>query len=50
MTAGFLSATVALGVMWRSFGGGILVEHAVAVASHHIQSVAPTTIVDIFMY
>lgn len=50
VTVGFLSATVALAAMWRAFGGGMLVEHALAVASHHIQSVAPATIVDIFLY
>ena len=26
------------------------IEHAVAVASHHLQAVAPVTIVDIFLY
>lgn len=48
--AGFLAMTVALAAMWRAFGGGLLVEHALAVASHHIQSVAPVTVVDVFMY
>lgn len=48
--AGFLAATVALAAMWRAFGGGILVEHALAVASHHVQSVAPATLVDVFLY
>ena len=50
VTAGFLAATVALGAMWRVFGDGLLVEHALAVASHHVQSVAPVTLVDIFLY
>ena len=50
ITAGFLAATVALGTMWNAFGGGLLVEHALAVASHHVQAVAPTTIADIFLY
>ena len=48
--AAFLAVTAALAVMWRAFEGGLLVEHALAVASHHIQSVAPVTIVDIFLY
>ena len=48
--AGFLSLTVALGIMWRAFGGGIFVEQALAVASHHIQTVAPVTIADVFLY
>ena len=46
----FMAVTVALTVMWKAFGGGLLVEHALAVASHHIQAVAPVTIVDIFLY
>ena len=50
ITAGFLAATVALGTMWQAFGDGLLIEHALAVASHHIQAVAPTTIADIFLY
>lgn len=50
VTAGFLSATVALSLLWRAFGDGMLVEHALAVASHHIQAVFPTTLADIFLY
>lgn len=50
VTAGFLAATVALGLMWHAFGDGMLVNHALAVASHHIQSVAVVTIADIFLY
>lgn len=50
VTAGFLAATVALGAMWHAFNGGMLVEHALSVASHHVQSVAPTTIADVFLY
>lgn len=50
VTAGFLAATVALGAMWRVFGGGVMVEHALAVASHHTQAVAPTTLADLFLY
>ena len=48
--AAFLAVMTALAVMWRAFEGGLLVEHALAVASHHIQSVAPVTLVDIFLY
>ena len=50
VTAGFLAATIALGTIWHAFGDGILVDHALAVASHHIQAVAPTTVADIFLY
>ena len=50
MTAGTLAITVALMALWRALGDGLLVQHALAVASHHIQAVAPVTIVDIFLY
>ena len=50
VTAGFLAATVALGAMWHAFGDGLLLEHALAVASHHVQAVAPAALVDIFLY
>lgn len=50
IAAGFLAATAALMALWRTLGDGLLVEHAVAVASHHVQAVAPATIVDIFLY
>ena len=50
ITAGFMSLTVALAAYWRLLDGGLLVEHALAVASHHIQTVAPATISDIFLY
>jgi len=50
VTVGFLAATAALGAVWHSVGDGLLVDHAVAVASHHLQAVAPATVVDIFLY
>ena len=50
VTAGFLAASAALAVLWHAFGDGMLVEHALAVASHHIQAVAPVTVADIFFY
>ena len=50
VTAGFLAATVALGALWHAIGDGLLVEHALAVASHHVQAVAPATVADIFLY
>ena len=48
--AGFLALTVALGALWHAFDSGLLVEHAIATASHHVQAVAPATITDIFLY
>lgn len=50
IAAGFLAVTVALGALWRMLDGGLIVQHALAVASHHIQAVAPVTITDIFLY
>lgn len=50
IAAGFLVVTVTLMALWRMIGGGLIVEHALAVASHHIQIVAPATIVDVFLY
>ena len=50
VTAGFLALVVALGAFWHMLGDGLIIEHALAVASHHIQSAAPTTILDIFLY
>ena len=48
--AGFLSLVVGLSALWHAFDGGLLVRHALSVASHHIQLVAPTTIADLFLY
>ena len=50
VTAGFLAAGVALSALWHALADGLLVEHALAVASHHIQAVAPATIADLFLY
>ena len=50
IAVGFLAVTVALMALWRVLGDGLLVQHALAVASHHIQAVAPVTIVDVFLY
>lgn len=50
VTAAFLAVTSALVAWWHMLDGGLIVEHALAVASHHIQSVAPATIPDIFLY
>ena len=39
-----------LAALWHLVGSGALVEHALAVASHHLQGVAPATVVDLFLY
>lgn len=48
--AAVAAMTVALVAFWRVLADGRLVEHALSVASHHIQAVAPVTIADIFLY
>ena len=45
-----MAVTAVLSLMWHVFGDGVVVEHALAVASHHIQLVAPATMVDVFLY
>ena len=50
VTVAFLAVTVALSALWHLLADGAFVEHALAVASHHIQAVAPTTVSDIFLY
>ena len=48
--SGFLCVTVALSLLWHALGDGLLVQHALACASHHVQAVLPTTVADIFLY
>lgn len=50
VTAGFIAATVALAAFWHAIADGLLADHAVAVASHHLQTAALPTITDIFLY
>lgn len=50
VAAGFLTVALALGVLWRSFEGGLFVEHALTAASHHVQGAAPGAIADVFLY
>ncbi len=47
---GFLALTAALGVLWRSFQDGLLVSHALQSASHHLETVVPGVIADVFLY
>jgi hypothetical protein len=50
VTAAFLAVTLGLGALMRFASGGDLMYHALICASHHIQMVAPTTLVDVFLY
>lgn len=38
--AGFLAVVAGAGLLMRALGDGIVVEHALAAASHHIQASA----------
>lgn len=37
--AAFLAIVIALGALWRAFGDGLFVEHALQSASHHLAQV-----------
>ncbi len=47
---GFLALLAALGVLWRSVQDGLLVSHALQSASHHLETVAPGVVSDVFLY
>ncbi len=47
---GFLAMLAALGVLWRALEGGLLVEHALQSASHHVETVVPGVVADVFLY
>ncbi len=48
--AGFAALLVGLAALMRALDAGVLVKHAVSVASHHVASVVPAVIVDVFLY
>ena len=50
VTAGLLAVIVACGALWRSFEGGLFVEHALMAASHHVQGAALGAVADVFLY
>ena len=47
---GFLAIAAALGVLWRGLEDGLLVSHALQSASHHMETVVPGVIADVFLY
>lgn len=47
---GFLAMVAALGVLWRAFESGLLVQHALQSASHHLETVVPGVVADVFLY
>ncbi|WP_080802067.1 hypothetical protein [Arabiibacter massiliensis] len=50
VTVAFVAMLVALGALWRGLEGGMLVEHALSAASHHVQLAAPGSTADVFLY
>ncbi|MCL1797826.1 MAG: hypothetical protein FWG24_05910 [Eggerthellaceae bacterium] len=48
--AAFVSLVVALSVLWHALQSGLFVEHALASASHHLQSVSAGVVGDVFLY
>lgn len=50
ITAGLLALVVALGVLWNALNSGLLIEHALAAASHHLVQVPAAFLADIFRY
>lgn len=50
LTAALLVVVVGCALLWRRLEGGLFVEHALSSASHHVESAAPGTIADVFLY
>lgn len=50
VTVGFLAVVIGLGALWRVFGEGKVVEHALVSASHHIQLAAAGAAADILLF
>lgn len=50
VAAAFLVISLGLAALWGAFDGGLLVQHALQAASHHVGGVMPGNIADIFLY
>ena len=50
VVAAFFALVFALGILWRALEGGLFVDHALASASHHLQSVSAGVVGDVFLY
>ncbi len=46
----FLALVIALGALWDVLSGGLVVQHALQSASHHLSGVSPGVILDAFLY
>lgn len=50
ITAALLAVVVGLAALWHGFGDGMVVQHALAAASHHLVGVPAPFLADIFRY
>lgn len=50
ITAAFIVISLALAALWQAVGSGLLVDHALMSASHHVASAMPGNIADVFLY
>lgn len=48
--AALLSVVIAIALLWHVFESGLFIEHALAGASHHVQSVSAGVVGDVFLY
>ena len=46
----FLALAIALGALWNLFDSGLVVDHALQSASHHLREVAQGAWLDVFLY
>ena len=50
VAATFAVVVVAFSALWHVLGDGLLAQHALAGASHHVQGVMPAYLSDVFLY
>lgn len=50
ITAAFIVISLALAALWQAVGSGLLVDHALMSASHHVASAMPGNTADVFLY
>lgn len=50
VAAAFLAVIAGLGALWRLASGGALIEHALATASHCVESASPQAMADVLLY
>lgn len=48
--AAFLAVVLGLGALWHLFDTGLVVDHALQSASHHLQQVSEGALIDVFLY